>query len=112
MFVLTGSNQFYLQEGVSESLAGRTAVINMSGLTQMEKRQIKGHLFDVDFERLLTRQSRISDLYQPVSNVFETIFVPLFTNLFRPDNVFETIFLLCFPTFLLIVFTFFLITFK
>ena len=74
MFVLTGSNQFYLQEGVSESLAGRTAVINMSGLTQMEKRQIKGHLFDVDFERLLTRQSRISDLYQPVSNVFETIF--------------------------------------
>ena len=31
MFVLTGSNQFELQEGISESLAGRTAVVNMSG---------------------------------------------------------------------------------
>ena len=38
MFVLTGSNQFELQEGIAESLAGRTAVINMAGFTQMEKR--------------------------------------------------------------------------
>ena len=50
MFVLTGSNQFELQEGISESLAGRTAVINMAGFTQMEKRGKTGSLFAVDFD--------------------------------------------------------------
>ena len=43
MFVLTGSNQFELQEGISESLAGRTAVINMSGFTQTEKKTFRVH---------------------------------------------------------------------
>ena len=55
MFVLTGSNQFELQEGISESLAGRTAVINMSGFTQMEKRGIAGSLFEVDFDALINK---------------------------------------------------------
>ena len=49
MYVPTGSNQFELQEGISESLAGRTAVLNMSELTQMEKRDIPGEPFDVAF---------------------------------------------------------------
>ena len=35
MYVLTGSNQFELQAGISESLAGRVAVFNMSSLTQI-----------------------------------------------------------------------------
>ena len=42
MFILTGSSQFELQEGISESLAGRTAIINMSGFTQVEKRNRSG----------------------------------------------------------------------
>ena len=56
MYVLTGSNQFELQEGISESLAGRTAVINMAGFTQMEKRGIEGSLFEVDFESSFNKQ--------------------------------------------------------
>lgn len=74
MFVLTGSNQFELQDGISESLAGRTAVINMSGFTQMEKRGIEGSLFDVDFESSLKKQHAYPGFYKNSLEVFEDIF--------------------------------------
>ena len=74
MFVLTGSNQFELQEGISESLAGRTAVINMSGFTQMEKRGCEGELFDVDIDRLLMKQQKYPDQYRNSQEIFRGIF--------------------------------------
>ena len=74
MFVLTGSNQFELQEGISESLAGRTAVINMAGFTQMEKREKRGSLFEVDFERLLKKQHDYQDYYRSSKDIFADIF--------------------------------------
>ena len=74
MFVLTGSNQFELQEGISESLAGRTAVINMSGFTQTEKRGINGSLFDTDLQALLAKQHDHKDFYRNSQLVFEDIF--------------------------------------
>ena len=74
MFVLTGSNQFELQEGVSESLAGRTAVINMAGLTQMEKRGCGGSLFEVDFDRLMQKQEDCPGYYKSSKEVFQDIF--------------------------------------
>ena len=74
MFVLTGSNQFELQEEVTESLAGRTAVINMPGFTQMEKRGIEGSLFEVDFEESLKKQQAYPDFYKSSIAVFEDIF--------------------------------------
>ena len=37
MYVLTGSNQFELQEGISDSLAGRCGVIDLNSFTQAEK---------------------------------------------------------------------------
>ena len=74
MFVLTGSNQFKLQEGISESLAGRTAVINMSGFTQVEKHRESGSLFDVDFDEALKKQSEHSNYYRSAKEIFEDIF--------------------------------------
>lgn len=74
MFVLTGSNQFELQDGISESLAGRTAVINMSGFTQMEKRRKTGSLFDVDFDEALKKQKNYPDYYRATPDVFTDIF--------------------------------------
>lgn len=74
MFVLTGSNQFELQECISESLAGRTAVINMSGFTQMEKRGCEGELFDVDIDRLLMKQQKNPDQYRNSQEIFRGIF--------------------------------------
>ncbi|MBF0245615.1 MAG: AAA family ATPase, partial [Planctomycetes bacterium] len=40
-FWLTGSQQFHLMQGVSESLAGRVGVIHLSGMAQRESE--KGH---------------------------------------------------------------------
>ena len=74
MFVLTGSNQFELQEGISESLAGRTAVINMSGFTQMEKRGIAGSLFEVDFDALINKQRKHPGFYKNSLEIFDDIF--------------------------------------
>lgn len=74
MFVLTGSNQFELQEGIAESLAGRAAVINMAGFTQMEKRGIEGTLFDVDFESSLKKQRAHLGFYKNSLAVFDDIF--------------------------------------
>ena len=74
MFVLTGSNQFELQDGISESLAGRTAVINMSGLTQIEKRREKGSVFDVDFDLSMKKQADHQDFYRDSQRIFESIF--------------------------------------
>lgn len=73
MFILTGSNQFELQEGISESLAGRTAVIHMSGLTQMEKAGIPGKLFDVEFSEAIKTQ-QIYDCHRTQAEVFDGIF--------------------------------------
>lgn len=74
MFVLTGSNQFELQNGISESLAGRTAIIQMSGLTQMEKQSIPGSVFDVDFDALMKKQNTHQNLYKTTSEIFQDIF--------------------------------------
>lgn len=74
MYILTGSNQFELQDGVSESLAGRTAIINMYSFTQMEKRKISGSLFDVDFNAALEKQKSYKDLYVSSKEVFAEIF--------------------------------------
>ena len=53
MYVLTGSNQFELQAGISESLAGRAAVFNMSSLTQIEAAGLLGSPFIPDISLLL-----------------------------------------------------------
>ena len=74
MFILTGSNQFELQEGISESLAGRTAVINMSGFTQVEKRGERGKLFEVDFDVSMKIQHDHPDYYKNSQEIFEDIF--------------------------------------
>ena len=74
MFILTGSNQFELQEGISESLAGRTAIINMSGFTQIEKRRQHGSLFEVEFDHLLKKQHDNPDYYRNSQQIFEDIF--------------------------------------
>lgn len=75
MYVLTGSNQFELQEGISESLAGRTAVINMSGFTQIEKRGKHGSLFEVDFDVAMKKQNDHAGFFRRTQEIFEDIFM-------------------------------------
>ncbi|MBR0137144.1 MAG: ATP-binding protein [Erysipelotrichaceae bacterium] len=73
MYILTGSKQFDLQSQVSESLAGRTAILQMGSLTQMEKKGIKGSIFKVDIPELLKKE-RENDLYQTKEEIFQRIF--------------------------------------
>lgn len=73
MYILTGSNQFNLQSQVAESLAGRTAVLHMSSLTQMEKSGISGDVFKVNIPELLKKE-RTNSLYQTKEEVFQRIF--------------------------------------
>lgn len=74
MYILTGSNQYDLQQGISESLAGRTAVLDMSGLTQMEKQNIEGDVFDADIPTLLRKENEHNDIYKTKKKIFELIF--------------------------------------
>ena len=72
MYILTGSNTHEIRENASETLAGRTAIIEVSSLSQCEKNKITGHAFDPDINVLKSRQDR----FQPMNRfeVFEEIF--------------------------------------
>ena len=74
MFVLTGSNQFELQQGISESLAGRAAIFNMSSMTQLESQDIIGDLFNPDISELLKKTNSTKVPYKTKSEIFDYIF--------------------------------------
>lgn len=74
MYVLTGSNQFELQVGISESLAGRVAVFNMSSLTQIEALGLSGHPFIPDVSLLLEKEKNALVQYKTKIQIFDSIF--------------------------------------
>jgi len=74
MYILTGSNQFKLQEGISESLAGRCGIIDLSSFSQAEKFNSRGEDFDPDIDVLLQREKDIKVNYRTRKEVFKDIF--------------------------------------
>lgn len=56
MYILTGSNQFELQEGISDSLAGRCGIIDLNSFSQAEKHSMAGTLFNPNINELLKRE--------------------------------------------------------
>lgn len=76
MYVLTGSNQFELQSMVAESLAGRTAILNMSSLANNELEEIEGNIFNPDLNYLNSKYVEVKDknLYRTRKALFEKIF--------------------------------------
>ena len=74
MYILTGSNRFELQQGISESLAGRCGVIEMASLSQAEKYKARGELFDPDISVLLERERNLEGAYRTRQEVFHDIF--------------------------------------
>lgn len=65
-FWLTGSQKFSLMNNVSESLAGRVSILEMSSLSYNEK-------YDIDTEEFDPRNIKISDTINS-NDVFENIF--------------------------------------
>ncbi len=74
LYVLTGSNRFELQQGISDSLAGRCGIIDMSSLSQIEKYGEKGHLFTPNINTLLERERKSTIKSKTRMEVFESIF--------------------------------------
>ena len=64
-FWLTGSQVFRLMRGVSETMAGRVALLHMSPLSQREITGAPCVPFTVDFDRLIEEQNRIPPVSSP-----------------------------------------------
>ena len=69
LFWLTGSQKFLMMKNVSETLAGRVALFEMSGLSQQE---IDGNdlLFTTNIEELKTRTFIKKDVHEVFENIF------------------------------------------
>lgn len=75
MYILTGSNQFELQEAVSESLAGRTAILNMSSFSYNEIIGCNEHdFFNPDIKVLKEKEKKYKPAYRTRKEIFEDIF--------------------------------------
>ena len=74
MYILTGSNRFELQQGISESLAGRCGIVDMASFSQAEKYRAEGRLFSPDIGELLRRETELPGTYRTRGQVFADIF--------------------------------------
>ena len=73
IYVLTGSNQFNLKKSVSESLAGRTALLNLASLSYREiNKYSDSSLFNPDIDILRTKGN--IEKYRERKEIFEDIF--------------------------------------
>lgn len=73
MYILTGSNTYEIRQKASETLAGRTAIIEVTSLSDSEKRKLSGNEFNPDIEVLKSRQ----ELFVPKTRfeIFNEIFL-------------------------------------
>lgn len=67
---LIGTQKFQMMKGVSESLAGRVAIFEMSSLSNREKEGFDNELISFDIEYLKNRSSKEED----INNIFKKIF--------------------------------------
>ena len=74
MYVLTGSSRFELQQGISDSLAGRCGVLEMSSFSQAEKYGAAGVPFSPSPETLHERERALRGGYRTRTQIFEDIF--------------------------------------
>ena len=82
MYVLTGSQKFKLMKSVTESLAGRVGIINMSPLSYNEINKREEIPFVVDIDNVMKRSSN----QITIDNVFEQITKGFYPELYRnPD---------------------------
>ena len=92
MYVLTGSNTLEIREKASETLAGRTAIIEVSSFSWCEKQKKEGSAFDPDIDVLKSKQSDF--VYKNRYEVFDEIMLGGMPEywIFRPnrDTFFES----------------------
>ncbi len=74
MYVLTGSNRFELQQGISDSLAGRCGIVEMASFSQTEKNKIPAHLFTPKIDKLIKLEQLSKLKYKTRNQIFEEMF--------------------------------------
>ena len=74
MYILTGSNRFELQQGISDSLAGRCGVIEMASFSASELYDKKDVLFDPEIKTLLEYERKAGNFYRTKKEIFQDIF--------------------------------------
>ena len=74
MYILTGSNRFELQQGISDSLAGRCGIIDMQSFSIAEKYNVKAEPFNPDITHLINAERETDRVYRTRSKIFEDIF--------------------------------------
>jgi predicted AAA+ superfamily ATPase len=85
-FWLTGSQQFLLMKNVSESLAGRVAILELQGFSQAEKNKTEGLPFLPDTLKPNNRKP------YTIKKIYETILKGSFPKLYADRNVDVTTF--------------------
>ena len=74
MYILTGSSRFELQEGISESLAGRCGVVEMASFSHSEKYGYDNPYFEPKIESLCLREKQ-GRKYRTKAEIFQDIFM-------------------------------------
>ena len=75
MYILTGSNRFELQQGISDSLAGRCGIIEMASFSAAEIYDKESALFDPEADVLLKYERKAGHFYRTKKAVYEDIFM-------------------------------------
>ena len=76
MYVLCGSNQFELQQVVTESLSGRTCIFNLASFSYNEIRKRKIHsYFDPSVSELKKKEMLLDKKTRSRKDIFEDIFI-------------------------------------
>lgn len=74
MYILSGSNRFELQQGISDSLAGRCGILEMTAFSQAEKQKTGGSLFQPEIATLLKQEKALNAPYRSRKEIFAEIF--------------------------------------
>ena len=94
MYILTGSNRFELQQGISDSLAGRCGILEMTSFSQGEKANAAGNLFHPEIATLLKREKELKQPYRSRKEIFKDIFTggmpDICTNIADRDTYFKS----------------------
>ena len=72
MYILTGSNTYEIHEKASETLAGRTALIEVSSFSNCEKQKEEGNEFIPDIDVLMKKQQNLrpKNRYEVFDEIF------------------------------------------
>ena len=94
MYILSGSNRFELQQNISDSLAGRCGILEMTAFSQAEKWNVESSLFQPDIEILLKKEKALNSNYHSRKEIFNEIFIggmpDIFTKVSEREAYFKS----------------------